>query len=187
MTSPQRFIPVLLPVAGTIFFVLWVNAEVGRSHGPGFYVVLAGYGLAIAVSKVVPSVSVGLIVAIPVGMLLGILPPYESTTWPVAIASLVVGFVVALFARTLTRWVALTVGVAQAMLVAFLIVVPTPASPDMWESWLGIPEDLRATSATFLGAAMIGAVLYVLAWTAGLAVRSNTRRLSAWLPAQLSS
>jgi hypothetical protein len=150
-------------------------------------VVLAAYGLAIAVSKTLPAVAMGLVVAIPVGMLIGILPPYESTTWPVASASLIVGFVVALFATTLTRWVALTAGVAQAMLVAFIMVVPTAASPHRWESWLGIPEDLRATSPTYVGVATIAALLFAIAWAAGLAVRSNTGRMSGWSPAELTS
>jgi hypothetical protein len=187
MTSPQRFIPWVLPVAGMIFFVLWVIAEAGRVHGAGFYLVIAGYGLAIALAKVVPSVAVGLIMAIPVGMLIGILSSYESTTWPVAIASLMVGFVVALYAKTLTRWVALGVGVVQAVLVAFVIVMPSVASPDQWESWVGIPEDMRGTSQTLVGGMIVAAVLYALAWTAGLAVRLNTRPSGGWLLTHLPS
>ncbi len=164
------------PVIGVVFLLLWINAEVGRTHEPGFFVGLGLYAVAIAVCRLLPVVSLAIIGGVPLLQFAGVLSAPESTTWPIYEAALVVGFVVALSATSRIRWAALAVGAVQAVTIGIVLVWVGD-----WASWtggtslllLGVP--IGATQLT-IGLTALGGVLYLLAWGAGAALHAGSRR-----------
>jgi signal transduction histidine kinase len=170
------------PSIAAVFLVLWIVAEVGRSHPLGFCVGLALYAVAIAVSRVVPVVSLGIVVGVPLLQLIGVLSPPESTTWPIYEAAVVVAFVVGLTASARIRWIALGAIAVQAVLVGVVMVYVGD-----WLSWTGFgssgltlgPVDSGGVALQWaLQLAVAGGVLGLGAWTAGFALQVNARRRS---------
>ncbi|MGD8166036.1 sensor histidine kinase [Herbiconiux sp. P16] len=165
------------PAIAAVFLVLWVVAEAGRTHPVGFWVALALSALAIGISRVLPAVALGIIVGVPLLQVVGVLSPPESTTWPTYEAAVVVAFVVGLTATARIRWVAIGAIVVQAVLVGVAMVYRGD-----WLSWIGA----RGTgvgvtsepdpSAAALALVLAGAVLGLVAWTAGFALHVNARR-----------
>jgi signal transduction histidine kinase len=184
VTSWRRWQALLPPIIGALFLVLWLVAEAGRLHGPGFYAVLVGYTLTIMVARMAPIVTVVGWVAIPSLQGFGLLPRFESTTWPILLAPVIGAFFVAMYAKSATRWAALGVGIAASILSVALIVIPDATNPYMWSSWLGnataaeSPETLALL--VFFGSLAAGS-LFTVAWLVGLAARLNLKRLQAWL------
>ncbi|MGA1836150.1 hypothetical protein VD659_04380 [Herbiconiux sp. 11R-BC] len=164
------------PVIGVVFLLLWINAEVGRTHEPGFFIGLGLYAVAIAVCRLLPVVSLAIIGGVPLLQLAGVLSAPESTTWPIYEAALVVGFVVALSATSRIRWAALAVGAVQAVTVGIVLVWVGD-----WASWtggmslllLGVPLGAAQLA---IGLMVLGGVLYLLAWGAGAALHAGSRR-----------
>jgi signal transduction histidine kinase len=163
------------PAIAAVFLALWIVAEVGRVHPAGFWVTLALYAVAIGISRALPAVALGIIVGVPLLQLVGVLSPPESTTWPTYEAAVVVAFVVGLTATARIRWAAIGAIVVQAVLVGVVMVYRGD-----WLSWIGArgmgglsnPDPSAAASPLVLA----GAVLGLVAWTAGFALHVNARR-----------
>lgn len=170
----NRLRPALEPLVGGVFLLLWINAEVGRFHEVGFYLVLSAYAIAIGAARALPWVSLAILFFVPVVEFIGLLERPDSTTWPIAGASIIVAFIIALNARPLIKWVGLAVVLAQALFVGFLLVYAGD-----WIGWTGgagviVDESSRTSYAIFLS--VIGAVLCGTAWTAGFAISVSARR-----------
>ncbi|MCS5718059.1 histidine kinase [Herbiconiux sp. CPCC 205763] len=164
------------PAIAVVFLVLWIVAEVGRAHPAGFWVALALYAVAIGISRALPAVALGIIVGVPLLQVAGVLSPPESTTWPTYEAAVVVAFVVGLTATARIRWAAIGAIVVQAVLVGVAMVYRGD-----WLSWIGargtgVGVSEPDPSAAALSLVLTGAVLGLVAWTAGFALHVNARR-----------
>ncbi|MFT7765974.1 sensor histidine kinase [Clavibacter tessellarius] len=182
--SPLR--PLLEPVAGSVFLVLWMIGEVGRHpnlQDLGFYVMLGLYSLAIAIARVAPQWALGIVVVVPFLQMVGsaglsplqrLVAPLESTTWPIAGAAAIVAFVVGLTARAPVRFAAAGVGILQAALVGFAI-----TSGGRWPSWTGYGETSIDRGSVSLQWALIlsgvTAFVYLAALGLGIALQVGTR------------
>lgn len=170
----KRLRPALEPVGAVVFVVLWIVAEAGRYHGAGFYVALSAYTLAIGLSRFLPWTSLAIILLVPVLQLVGILGYPEANTWPIAGASVIVAFVVALSAQNLVKWVGLGVVLLQALIVSVLLVFAAG-----WIEWIGrgeyprIPDFLVGYSVFLTAIGMVGCGA---AWTVGFAISLSIRR-----------
>ncbi|SDY52006.1 sensor histidine kinase [Herbiconiux ginsengi] len=167
------------PAIAAVYLVLWIVAEVGRQHPFGFWVTLALLTVAIGVSRWLPAVALGIVVGVPMLQLVGVLSPPESTTWPMYEAAVIVAFVVGLTASTRIRWAAIGAIVVQAVLVGVVMVYRGD-----WLSWIGgsgtnvggMASPLSDFSDSVLPLVSAGAVLGLVAWTAGFALQVNARR-----------
>ena len=162
---------VLEPAIAIVFLTLWMIAEAGRFHAAGELAALVALSVAIAVGRIWPLVSLCIVAGLLVLQLATVLPPPESTTWPVYFGIMIVSFLVARHGTGRLPWVALALGVPFAVIIAFLMVIPTSISPWGWTSWTGQsrrPLDIVTTS---LIAAIVVLGLYAGSWAAGYALR----------------
>ncbi|AMM22012.1 hypothetical protein AX769_20005 [Frondihabitans sp. PAMC 28766] len=159
------------PVAAAVYLVLWNIAEVGR-HSPPNIVLFALFAVALGLSTWMPRTAMGLVLAIGALQALGLVAPTDDTTWPASLAIAFVVFFVGLFARGLTRWLAVPVVVASSLLFAFVTAFPTDARPYRWGSWVGdgplIDSPRRDAETLALAALAVG----LAAWLIGIAVSS---------------
>lgn len=171
---PIRLRPALEPVVAAVFLSLWLVAELGRLGGPAAVLVLVLYSTAIAVSRLVPRLAIGIVVLLPVLQLVGAIPAPQSTSWPIAGASALVAFVVAATAPRLLAWIALVAVVIHSVLLGFVLVY----SGD-WLAWVdGAQLDLDQTTLVRV-ALLIGcsaAALCCAAWAIGLVVSVSSAR-----------
>ncbi|PPF52870.1 hypothetical protein C5C13_15770 [Clavibacter michiganensis] len=184
----SRLRPLLEPVAGSVFLVLWVIAEIGRNTGLGnlgFYVMLGLYSLAMAAARVAPRWALGIIVVVPFLQMLGaagvtplqrLVAPLESTSWPIAGAAVFVAFAVGLSAGAAIRIAAAAVGILQAACVGFAL-----ASGGRWPSWTGYGETVIGRGGIALQWALIlsgvAAFLYLTALALGSVLQLGSRGL----------
>ena len=167
-----------LPVAGgVIFLVLWIVAEAGRWGLEGKTVVFALFAVAIALSGFWPLVSLGMVTAIPVLQLLGILYPPAAQTWPMYEAAGFIAFVIAFQGPRLARILVLPVGVITALLFASRMMIPS-IEEGYWTSWVGGTglyfQDYPHRE-HFVTLTVIALWFYVAFWALGLAARSILR------------
>ncbi|MHA7986578.1 sensor histidine kinase [Rathayibacter sp. CAU 1779] len=188
------------PVIGVVYLVLWILAETGRSGLGAKVVVFAALALAIGIAGRLPRIALAIIVLVPLLQFLGVVPPPESTTWPMYEAFAIVGFFAGV-RRDIVAWpYAIGTGIVATMLAAMNMVFPHslwppsvggvapsltgfPLSPRYgWVSWIGQgrifePMGLRDTASMYavvIGETLfliaVGSVLYLLAWAAGQAL-----------------
>ncbi|MDO9397018.1 MAG: histidine kinase dimerization/phosphoacceptor domain-containing protein, partial [Herbiconiux sp.] len=171
----RRLRPFAEPLAGAVFLLVWLQAEAGRGHPLGFWVVLAAATAAIALSRLVPPAALALTAAVPLLQLAGLLTPPASTTWPVAFAALAVAFGAGHAPSARVRWAGLGVGAGSAVLVAVTLV---PGGG--WVSWTGFGQTLLARGPVELQwtilLAGLGFGAYALCWLLGVALRLGARR-----------
>ncbi|NYJ21093.1 sensor histidine kinase [Glaciibacter psychrotolerans] len=158
----------LEPAVGALFFAFWVSAEIGRHHVGGELAVLLALSTALALSRVRPRSALLIVAGVLLLQLLGLLPPPESTTWPVYCGVLGVVFVATQNVKSPVQWYALALGIPVAGAVALLMVLHG------WTSWIGDTQPLRY-ALLLIGAVALG--LYAGAWAAGIAVRLNVTQL----------
>ena len=167
-----------LPVAGAvIFLVLWIVAEAGRYGLGGKTLVFALFAVAIALSGFWPLVSLGLVTAIPVLQLLGILYPPAAQTWPMYEAAGFIAFVIAFQGPRLARILVLPVGVVTALLFASRMMIPS-IEEGYWTSWVGgagLYFQTYPHREHFITLVFIALWFYVALWAVGLAARSILR------------
>ncbi|GAA3878163.1 hypothetical protein GCM10022381_20740 [Leifsonia kafniensis] len=161
----------LEPAIAAVFLTLWIIAEAGRIQGPLGLTMMVLVAIAIAVGRIWPLVSLCLVGLLLVLQLATVLPPPESTTWPVYFGIMIVNFLVARNGNGRLPVVALTLGVPIAAVIAFLMVVPSWVSPWGWTSWTGQGNNSRQIIGTYFVAAIVAFFLYAGAWAAGYAVR----------------
>ena len=169
------------PAVGSAFLVLWIMAEVGRYHPAASAGMLVAFAVAIAISRVWPVVSISIVTLILALQVLTVLPPPESTTWPVYLAAPLVAFFVALEAGTRTRWTTLALGAPVSIAVAYLMVNPLSGQVARWTSWTGQADTSRVVNGSFVAIALVGPGLYAGAWAIGYALRVSMRELRALL------
>jgi signal transduction histidine kinase len=113
------------PVAAVLFFTLWCIAEAGRMGGswqswPGNWALVL-MTLAVATASWKPLISLGFTVALLTGQISHILPPMEANHWAIYLGSFVaLGFIVWI-APPRQRYIAVSVNVAAAAVMAFLM------------------------------------------------------------------
>jgi len=167
-----------LPVAGgAIFLILWIVAEAGRSELGPKTVVFALLAIAIALSGFWPLVSLGMVTAIPVLQLLGILYPPAAQTWPMYEAAGFIAFVIAFQGPRLARILVLPVGVVTALLFASRMMIPS-IEEGYWTSWVGgagLYFQTYPHREHFITLVFIALWFYVALWAVGLAARSILR------------
>lgn len=174
MPAPlSRLRPALEPSVAALYLLLWIVAEVGRSHGDTFALTLVAYTASIALARLVPWASLAIVVSIPVLQVVGLLGHSESTTWAIAGASIPVAFFVALSAPRTVAWAALVVVVCQAGLISITLVFS-----GQWVSWntVGVFVLASGDAATSLYLGAIGVVLCATGWTAGFATSIALKR-----------
>ena len=169
--SLRRLRHAAAPAAAVVYLVSWVLAEAGRPDVDGILVVVL-FAVAIGLANWMPSLSLGLVVAVPLLQALRLLVRPGSTTWPEYIAiAIVVGLVGAGRSGAL-RWSAVPVlGLASAA-AAWAMAVPSSAEQDVWASWSGSRSGTRSDLA-FLALAIAGAS--GIAWAVGVAVGAAWR------------
>jgi signal transduction histidine kinase len=176
MPTPLRLIrPWIEPAAGVLFITLWLVAETGRGgyHGGSFFVTVAVFGSAIAVSRLLPVAALSLVTGVLVLHAAQLLHGLEATSWPMSFATLGVVFVIAMEAPRRVALVALALSVPLAA--AFGVVVGLGLN-----SWDG-PGGAQNQLSMFTTAALAAFGVYLGAWAAGYVVRLNTRELRALL------
>ncbi|GLK18775.1 hypothetical protein GCM10017602_32570 [Herbiconiux flava] len=176
-----RLRPLLEPAVGLVFLLLWIQAEIGRAHPTGSWIVLAVYAAAIALSRLAPLASLAAVAAVPVLQLLGVMAPPESTTWPIAFAGIAAAYATGRSPRAVVRWIGLAGGVLVSAVLGVVLV-----KVGDWRSWTGLAgsgngSDLGPSGnpsgvqfAVLLGAvALLG---WALAWSIGLGLQLAERR-----------
>lgn len=166
-----------IPVAGAVaYLVLWIIAETGRANLDGKTVVFALFAVAIGLSGFLPLVSLGLITAIPILQLVGILYPAAAQTWPMYEAAGFVALVVAFTGEGLARKVVLPVGVVTAVLFASRMMIPS-IQEGYWTSWVGGVNYSGAYPHRehFITLTVVALVFYIALWSVGIAGRSLLR------------
>ena len=167
-----------MPVAGGIvFLVLWIVAEAGRAEIGPKTVVFALFAVAIALSGFWPLVSFGMVTAIPVLQLLGILYPPAAQTWPMYAAAGFVALVIAFQGSRLARILVLPVGVVTAVLFASRMMIPS-IPEGYWTSWVGgggLYFQTYPHREHFITLAVVALGFYLALWAVGLAARSVLR------------
>ncbi|BDZ51977.1 hypothetical protein GCM10025867_42180 [Frondihabitans sucicola] len=157
----------LAPLAGALYLLLWILAEVHRSDLPQNIELFTLFAVAVGLSVWMPRTAMGLLLAIGFLQALHLVRPPDETTWPTAAAVAYVAFFVGLFGRSGTRWLALPVIAVASATFGWVTAIPTAAEPDRWGSWvsssLGPRHDavLLALSAFGVG---------VLAWLLGIGI-----------------
>ena len=166
--------PWLEPAVGIVFFALWVVAEVGRYQQFGLTAVLGLLALAaaIAVSRVKPVAALVLIALLLLPQALNLVPPPQSSSWPVYFGALIVVFVIAHYAPTRTTQIALALAVPFAVAFGYVAV--------LGDVWLGA-DRAPDYSNPFVSATIIALCLYAGAWAAGYASRIKLTALRAQL------
>jgi signal transduction histidine kinase len=168
---PTALRALLEPAIAAVFLTLWIVAEAGRIQGPLGLAMMVLVAIAIAVGRIWPLVSLCLVGLLLVLQLTTVLPPPESTTWPVYFGLMIVSFLVARNGSGRLPGAALALGVPIAAVVAFLIVIPSWVSPWGWASWTGRVGNTLELIGTYVVAAIVAFFLYAGAWAAGYAVR----------------
>lgn len=161
----------LEPAIAAVFLTLWIIAEAGRISGPLGLSLMIVIAIAIAIGRIWPLVSLSLVGLMLVLQLATVLPPPESTTWPVYFGIMIVIFLVARHGTDQLCWVALALGIPIAAVIAFLMVVPSWVSPWGWTSWTGQGNHSTQIVGTYFVAAIVVFGLYAGAWAAGYALR----------------
>jgi signal transduction histidine kinase len=174
-TFLRLFRPWIEPAAGVLFIALWIVGEAGRlaAHGGSFFVTVGVFGCAIALSRVLPVVALGLVAAILALNLTQVVHGLEATTWPMALAALAVAFVAAMDASKRVAVAAVALGPFFA--VAFAVVVGLGLN-----SWLG-GSRFSSQITMLVTVSLMALGLYLGSWALGYAVRLNTRELRALL------
>jgi signal transduction histidine kinase len=167
------------PVIGVVFVLLWANAEAGR--GDVGLIVMIALGLAIALSRFVPYVSLGVIVVTLLAQALALFPQPTSTNWPVYLGiAITVGLISATTARSRVRWAALTVGVISGLGAVTMMVFDS----DNWMSWIGLASSFRprvAEVGQFVTLAVSAVGIVALSWGSGFAVSARSRLIAGQL------
>ncbi|QJU54197.1 histidine kinase [Herbiconiux sp. KACC 21604] len=172
--------PLLEPAIGLIYALLWVNAEIGRAPDLGFYLTLGAYAVAIAVSRWFTTVSLAIVVLVPVLQLVGLLSPPTSTAWPLYEAVIVVAFAAGCSPSRRVRWAGLAAGLVQAAVAALVLVFGGD-----WLSWTGGAELLTGSPPSpgssprliwVIVLLVLGALVFLTAWGAGLLLHISRRR-----------
>ena len=173
---PSRAVSILRgslePIVGVVFTLLWINAESGRQDVA--IVAMCVFGLAIALSRALPLVSMGLIAIVIACQAVTVLPRPGSTDWPVYFGVAIVVGIAATSTRARTRFIALGFGAVAAVAAVAMMVF----QQDGWMSWTGFGDDVRSfyTLQAFAELIAVGIVVSSLAWGSGFAI-SATRRL----------
>ncbi|PJJ63727.1 signal transduction histidine kinase [Compostimonas suwonensis] len=174
--------PAVEPVVGLGFVVFWLFAEVGRFED-GYsgwatwgWLPFAMIGLAIAVSKLLPWLAVGLIGILLLGQLLGVFMRFGQTAWPAYLGLLVVGVVVSRVAPAALRRMSLPLFCVYAVAIAALLTLP-------WLSWFddsGVlngwgPHDPQLWSSFVIWSIVI-LTLALACWFIGFGLRARSDR-----------
>lgn len=160
------------PVAGTVYLVLWIVAETGRSGLADHVVVVSAFAVAIGLSNWMPSTALGLVVVVPLLQALRLLHRPTDTTWPEYLAIAIVVGIVGAGRSDLLRWLAVPVLAVAGAAAAWAMVVPSTADPDVWGLWVGSSSgtrsDLVVITLAIAGASGIG-------WAIGVALGASWR------------
>ncbi|NEN04726.1 hypothetical protein G3T36_02475 [Diaminobutyricibacter tongyongensis] len=178
----------LAPAVAIVYFVLWVVGEWSRSGLSANATVFALFALAIGLSTWMPTLSLGLIVAVPALQAAGLAVAPSNTTWATYVAAAIVAFFVGLRGQKVTRYLALPAGAAASVLMALAFVAPL--SPNPLDRGAGAslvaplsPHPLEHDAGAFLGSLAILVALaafgvFAAAWAVGIALRGFfSRRL----------
>jgi signal transduction histidine kinase len=174
---PLSLIRILLePLVGILFTGLWISAESGRQDIG--IVAMCTIGLAIAVSRFVPLVAMGLVALLLICQALRVLPYPSSTDWPTYFGIAIVVGIVAANVSSRTRWIALGFSVIAA-LAAVALMVFQDGGYGGWLSWTGWGSHIRTLDILqqFGDLAAVAVLFSLLAWGSGVAV-SAIRRLT---------
>jgi signal transduction histidine kinase len=177
----SRLRPYLEPAAGVAYllFFLWAGLGGGlQEHGYAYTVTVGAYAIAIGMARSAPRSALAIVLVVPtlqmlgasgVGSLLVLVAAPDASTWPVAGAALVVAFVNGRTAAAPVRAAALAVGAFQAVCLGFAMSASGygSASRGLGSAYRG--EGMSVGWALLL--AGIAAVLYLGAWTLGVALR----------------
>ncbi|HEY2643639.1 MAG TPA: histidine kinase [Galbitalea sp.] len=165
------------PIIGVVYVLLWMNAEAGRDD-VGLVVMIA-MGLAIALSRFLPYVSLGVIVVSLLAQAVGVFPQPTSTNWPVYLGiAITVGLIAATTASARTRIVALLVGEVSALGAVSLMMF----DHDNWMSWTGQNVYTRKEDVTeFLTLAVFATVIVALSWGSGFAISARSKLIAGQL------
>ncbi len=184
----------LMPAVGLVFVVLWLNGEAGRTpyvYGADEFtsnvrillwaVPFVLIGLSIALAKPFPKTAMGLIAFTLVAQPAGLLPMFESTSWPAYFGILLVVIQLAYSAKPRMRWISLGFAIAVALVIATRLV-----QPEAWVMWTGSTVSTNSwqdeygnfyaeyvfTPRILLGT-MYGTTLLIAigAWSGGVALR----------------
>lgn len=173
---PARAISILRgflePIIGSVFTLLWINAESGRQDVA--IVAMCAIGLAIALSMALPLIAMGLTALVILCQAVTLLPRPTSTDWPVYFGVAIVVGIAATGTSARVRWIALGFGAVAAIAAVAMMVFQA----DGWMSWTGYGDHIRLyyMSQDFVQLAALGVVVSSLAWGSGFAI-SATRRL----------
>ena len=181
LLAHSQWIPV--PIA-IVYLVAWIVGEAGRWGIIENTVVFSLFALAIAFSGLWPLASLGVITAIPVLQLVGILYPPTSNTWPAYWAAGFVAFMVAFRAEGWARKLVLPVGLVVSLLFAVRLI--TPSQEGYWVDWAsfgevmfaydgGITYGLYPNRDAFITLLLGALIFYFGLWAIGVAMRSLLR------------
>lgn len=155
------------PLSGLLYLGIWIAAEAGRDGLAAGIVTASMFAIAIALSRWLPFVSLGLIVVVPVLQAFDRITPPQATTWPMYLAVALVVFLVATGNSRRTRAVALPAGVCAAALAAWNMAVPTAADPGKWTAWTATPGAAHPVRDTIVMLTLAGIGVVATAWGAG--------------------
>ncbi|WP_368499074.1 sensor histidine kinase [Herbiconiux sp. A18JL235] len=180
LLSLRRLRPLLEPSIAVVYALLWVNAEIGRSPEPGFYLALGAYAVAIAVSRRLTTVSIVIVVLVPLLQLVGLLTAPTSTAWPLYQAVIVVAFAAGCSPDPRIRWSGLAGGLVQALVAAVVLVFDGD-----WLSWTGGTSVFEGGALTRIENPraiwvfvlfVLAALVFLTAWGAGVFLHISRRR-----------
>jgi signal transduction histidine kinase len=185
LLARSRWLP--LPVS-VIYLVSWIVGEAGRYAIVEKTVVFTLFAVAIAFSGLWPLVSLGIVTAIPVLQLGGVLYPPTSTTWPTYAAAGFVALMVAFRGEGWSRRLVIPAGLLVSLLFAVRLISPGPEG--YWVDWVGYGDGfdgivaISTNSVTygvypnrdaFIGLLIGALVFYFGMWAIGYAMRSLLR------------
>jgi signal transduction histidine kinase len=110
------------PVLGALYFGAWMIASTNRFGDPSKVALYALFAIAIGLSGRFPDWALVLLAVTPMLQIAGLVFPPENTTWPTYVSAGLVAFFIGFSAVGVVRYVALPVGAAVSILIAYCIV-----------------------------------------------------------------
>jgi len=155
------------PLAGALYLALWIVAESGRWRLLENIEMFSLFAIAIGLAVWMPRTAMGLLLGVGFLQALNLVQPPQETTWATSAAVAYVVFFIGLFARGLTRWLALPVIAVASVTFGWVTAIPTAAWPYKWGTWIGYGDEPRQDAILLsLSAFAIG----VLAWLLGIGI-----------------
>jgi DNA-binding CsgD family transcriptional regulator len=184
MSLRRRAVQLVAPVVGAAYILLWIVAEIGR--GPSV-VVFALFGISIALAVAAPRIALVVLfaglaastvaTAISPTLAVGWFHPMTATDWPAYAAAMIVpGVVAARASRRSLRISLIAAGIAPIWLAALIAsATELPWNHGRLVEWFNIqfdlPEPIRAFLAFSVILLVLSALLWVIGWGIGGAVR----------------